>query len=249
MGAPYGQYLLKDLHRPDLPDYKVYVFLSPLYLAAKDRDRVREVACRDRKAVVWFYAPGLFDEGGRSAANITQLTGFRLIERDQGDVAGELLPASHPIARAAARQNRAFGKPMELSPVFVPDDPQATILGRSASGAPLLALKQIDGWKSIYAATNILPAALWREIARDAGVHIYTENGEPTYAGNGILGVHTARAGAQTIALPPGLAHATVGAPFGQTFSRDGQRIQFDTRAGETALFIVRPAEALPKLR
>ena len=103
MGAPYDQYLLKDLHRPDLPDYKVYVFLSPLYLTAKDRTRVREVACRDGKTVVWFYAPGLFGEGGRSVSNVTQLTGFRLAERDEGDLAGELVPASHPTARAAAR--------------------------------------------------------------------------------------------------------------------------------------------------
>ena len=242
MGAPYDQYLLKDIHRRDLPDYKVYVFLSPLYLTAKDRARIRGVACRDGKTVVWFYAPGLFGEGGRSAASMTQLTGFQLTERDEGDMAGELLPASHPMARAAARQSRAFGKAMKVSPLFIPDDPKATVLGRSASGDPLLAVKQMDGWKSMYAAANILPAALWREIARDAGVHIYTENGEPTYAGNGVVGVHTARAGAQTITLPPDLAGAAVESPFGQSFTREGRRIRFDTRAGETALFIVRPA-------
>jgi len=248
MGAPYDQYLLKDLHRPDLPDYKVYVFLSPLYLSTRDRARIHEVAGRDRKTVVWFYAPGLFGDGGRAPEDIPWLTGFPVVERDEGGMAGELLPESHLIARAAARQARTFGKPMKISPLFLPDDPEATTLGRSASGAPLLALRQMPGWKSIYAATNILPAALWREIARDAGAHIYTENGEPTYAGNGVVGVHTARAGAQVITLPVDLAGASVEAPFGQSFSRDGQRIRFDTRAGETALFIVGPTGA-PRTR
>ena len=240
MGAPYDQYLLKDIHRPDLPRYKVYVFLSPLQITAKDCARIREVACRTGQTVVWFYAPGLFDERGRAVENIERLTGFRVAERGAGDLAGELIPASHPIARAAARRSKGFGKAMRVSPLFVPDDPQATVLGRSASSAPLLAIKQMDGWTSIYAATNIMPAALWREIARAARVHIYTETDVATYAGAGVVGVHPASAGAQTIALPADLAGASVEAPFGQRFSFDGRRIRFQARAGETVLFVVR---------
>ncbi len=240
MGAPYDQYLLEDIHRADLPRYKVYVFLSPLRLTEKDRSRIREVACRGEQTVVWFYAPGLFDERGRSVRNIERLTGFRLAERGAGELAGELIPSNGPLARTAALRGKRFGEPMRAAPRFLPDDPDAAVLGRSAAGEPLLALKRMDGWTSIYAATNILPAALWREILRAAGAHIYTENDVPTYAGCGVVGVHAPRAGEQTITLPPALAGARVEAPFGQRFTFDGRRLRFRTRAGETVMFVVR---------
>jgi len=47
-----------------------------------------------------------------------------------------------------------------------------------------------------------MPASVIRDQFRQAGVHIYTDSGDPFTANESFLSIHTATAGRKTISLP-----------------------------------------------
>jgi len=63
-------------------------------------------------------------------------------------------------------------------------------------------LKQEADWASFYSAAPNLPPGLLREVARYAGVHIYTEHDDVLYADRGFLALHTVRGETKTVRLP-----------------------------------------------
>ena len=91
-----------------------------------------------------------------------------------------------------------------ISPRFYADDPEATVLGllRAGIDKPGLVLKKQDSWTSIYSAAPIVPSALLRGIARQAGVHIYSEADDVVCANKHFLSLYAPRAGKRTINLP-----------------------------------------------
>ena len=60
----------------------------------------------------------------------------------------------------------------------------------------------MDGWTSIYSAAMPLPPSLMRNIARDAGVHIWLETDDALYTDGQFVGVHAATDGPKRIVLP-----------------------------------------------
>ena len=57
-------------------------------------------------------------------------------------------------------------------------------------------------YASVYTAAPLLPAALLRSIAAYAGCHVYNEQNDVLYAGDGILAVHAAKPGRRHLRLP-----------------------------------------------
>jgi hypothetical protein len=91
-----------------------------------------------------------------------------------------------------------------ISPRFYADDAEATVLGllRAGINKPGLVVKEKDGWTSIYSAAPIVPSALLRGIARQAGVHIYSEADDVVCANKHFLSLYAPKAGKRTIHLP-----------------------------------------------
>ena len=77
-----------------------------------------------------------------------------------------------------------------------------TIGTHPVSGKPVVAIKQMEGWTSVYSSAFELPATLMRNIARQAGVHIWVDSDDALYADGGYVGLHAATAGEKTILLP-----------------------------------------------
>jgi len=76
-------------------------------------------------------------------------------------------------------------------------------LGKLAGLAqPGLVVKKQAGWTSVYSSAPILPADLLRNIARDAGCHIYSDAGDVVSAGGDFLGVYAPGGGSRRIHLP-----------------------------------------------
>ena len=78
----------------------------------------------------------------------------------------------------------------------------------------------------------------WRQKARDAGVHVYTDAGDQVLAERELLAVHAANAGERTIALPRRCAVAD--AFDGAVLGTDVDRFRVSLRAGETAVWRLR---------
>ena len=63
-------------------------------------------------------------------------------------------------------------------------------------------MRSMDGWRSVVASDPRLSSEMLREIAREAGVHIYSDTGETLYASHRYVALHSAGGGPRTIRLP-----------------------------------------------
>lgn len=211
-GIPFDTITEEEVGHPNLPRYKLYLFPRSFYATAERRERIRQVLARDRATALWVYAPGLVDGTRLSLEAMRDLTGMRLAATP-GDRAQEitLVPSQHPITagfRAAGtvmgmeiskgRENAAitcrndgefrFGSTRPVNPSFYVTDPEATVLGvHRGTNVPGLAVKQLDGWTSIYSAAVPTSTELLRRIARSAGVHVYHDRDDVLMIGRHFL--------------------------------------------------------------
>jgi hypothetical protein len=118
---------------------------------------------------------------------------------------------SHPITQGLP-QDLFWGSTSPIAPNFHLEDQEAVILGevvyslgRCRAGFGVKTFNPDDpreSWVSVYLATPNVPAPVLRGIARFAGVHLYSEDGDVLYATPDLLGVHTVAGGARTFRLP-----------------------------------------------
>jgi hypothetical protein len=213
MGTTYDVYLHNDLSNPNMPDYKLYIFLDTLYLTDDERQAVKRRIQRDGKVAVWLYAPGVLSEKGFSVENIHDLTGIR-VKHQIADFYGHmssrvyLTDFTHPITAHMAAIPE-FGTDSRLGPIFYCDDPEARTLGRllpwhgeGAGEVPGFVVKEFADWTSVYIAVPNVPAPILRNIARHAGCHIYNDDGDLIYANSHFLAIHTNVGGPKRLRLP-----------------------------------------------
>ena len=214
MGAPYDIYLHNDLARPDMPEYKLYIFLNTLYLTKAERKSVKNRICRDNKVAVWMYGPGVIDENGISPANMKDLTGIDLGYKTLGEMEPwlqcrvYLTDYDHPITRGC-ESGTYFGSDSPISPVFYAKDPDARTLGRllasrgtSVAQLPAFVIKEFPSWKSIFISAPNVPAGLLRATAAFSGCHIYADTNDIIYANSHYVAIHTDKGGRKRIRLP-----------------------------------------------
>ena len=91
-----------------------------------------------------------------------------------------------------------------VSPRFYADDPEAVVLGTMGAGIdkPGLVVKEADGYRSIFSSAPILPSSLLRGIARDAGVHVYSDADDVVTANRSFLSIYAPKGGIRTVRLP-----------------------------------------------
>jgi hypothetical protein len=205
MGAPVDTYLLQDLVEGRLPPYKLYVFLNAFRLDGARREALARNLRRDGRVALWIYAPG-YVQDDLSLDHMTDLTGLKygLGERPWGTLM-QVTNCTHPITKGLPR-DLSWGTNSKLGPIFHVDDPAATVLGQvvysQGNCRPGMAVRTFQDWTSIYVAAPNLPAPLLRNIARFAGAHIYSNDGDVLYATQELLGVHTASGGPRRFRLP-----------------------------------------------
>ena len=205
MGAPVDVILLSDLLQNRARDYKFYFFVNTVHFSAAERETVKQIVRRDGKLALWIYAPG-FVSDELSAENCADLTGIHLrMTPRQWGAHMYISNFDHPITRPLPTST-FWGTDMRLGPLFTVDDPNVTTLGtvviNQGRCEPGFVLRQDEGWASVYSATPNLPPAVLRELARYAGVHIYSEMEDVMYADRNFVALHTVRTGDKTIHLP-----------------------------------------------
>jgi len=230
IGAPVGIYLLDDLLAGKVPPARMYLMLNAFRLDPPQIKALRRRACRGDATVVWMYAPGIIRGQELSADHITQLTGIRLEESPVGD--GNLL-----IEGAAVEEFSAGHA--HLSPTFAVTDGEAKALARYADGgAVAIASRPRDDWTSVYCGALQMPADLLRELAREAGVHIYSDGGDVVTAGNGFVGLHASSAGPKVLSMP---SECRLQDTFTGDLTGRDSTFEFTMRLGETKLFRALP--------
>ena len=57
-------------------------------------------------------------------------------------------------------------------------------------------------WTSVFLTRPEMTSSLLREISRKAGVHVYCEEGDPFYANDELIALHSGKGGQRTFRLP-----------------------------------------------
>jgi hypothetical protein len=257
LGAPFDVHLIEDIGNPALPEYKLYVFLDTVYLTGADRAAIQRRVRTKGKTALWVYAPGYLGESGASAEAVSALTGIRVAARLPTDVRFSkaariyLTDLDHPITRGGSPAV-LYGTDAPVAPILIGDDPEARVLGRllpvhgSSRGVgehPGLLVKEIDGWTSVFSSAPNLPPFLLRNIARTAGVHVYSEADDVVTASERLLMVHAGRGGPRRLHLPRRTdAHDAF---TGRRLARHATSFVVDLPLGGTSLFVLGDARAL----
>ena len=150
-GAPYDYYNLKDITALNPNRYKLFVFLNALDMTEEVKEFITTRLQNKTKA--WVYAPNLFSGGPE-------------------EVAGISLREIHAPTTKVLYNGERFGFTDPTGPMFVPEAPDAEVLASYEDGQAAC----VRRGKQVYLSTGNVPASLWREIAREAGVHIYTQS-------------------------------------------------------------------------
>ena len=222
-GVAWDVFLHNDLGHPEMPEHKLYYFLNTFYLTDEEIAVIERKVKKDNAIVVWTYAPGIQSPDGLSLERVERLTGFRLKALDV-----QALPRiiftdlEHPFIRYeppsqgdrymhGSRQPMFIGvgpmgndeRERGIGPVIYVDDPEATVLGElDCLLEPGFCVKEMDGWTSVFCAAPMLNQYVLRNIARAAGLHVYSEGDDVVLPGRTYLMVHAKTAGEKVVCLP-----------------------------------------------
>ena len=244
-GAPFDRYLIEDLAEGLMPDYKVYVFLDCFYLTDKQLNAIEKLKSKG-KTLVWFYAPGFVTEKGLSLKNMEDLTGISFTQEARPFSRVKIVPkqlASVQSDFAMWTTEKHFGDYLkELTPRFVPNDPNSDIWGRYAdTDEPALVVKNAKDWTSIYCPTGGLPWNVLNAIYKNAGVHLYCTDGDNLTVSQRWLGLHTATGGRKHIQLPN--ASRVYDVINDRLIGENLTGFSVELAAKKTALYLLSPVE------
>ncbi len=231
MGAPFDEYLISDFLNQQLPGHKLYIFLNAYFLESGLREAIRAHLERHQATAIWLHAPGIFDENGLNAGKSGLLTGIsvRLSEERHNGL------ATLTQAWIGLPAGTVFGPPggISFSPFYLPDDPlQQVIAVRTVDQQPSLVRKG----RHYLSILPGLRAEMYREIAREAGVFIYSEDLDAVYTNAGFLSVHTSKeAGSRCLRLPPGKVARQLWPVEGEKVFQE--QIRFDSPTPQTRIY------------
>lgn len=178
-GTPYDVYSICDLELEKINDYKLYIFVNQYDISEKKKTLIEEKCKKAGKTVLWLYAPDYANNGNINIENILKITGINTAESEVSN--GKVV-----------YDNQVFDYKIS-APYFSIEDKNCKTLAKFENGKVAAAYKEIDGFKSVYVSTCNLPSKLLKEIAKLAGVFIYSNNTAVyTYINSDIIGVYNA---------------------------------------------------------
>lgn len=238
-GVPFDYCLLSDLGQPWMPDYKLYVFLNSVEVSGEMRQVVSSKLQRSKATALFFYAPGYFQGDEGSLDNVQKLTGIKLgCEQMEGRAQLVLEPGSAIAQGMDAVQ--AVGAETVVAPRFYADDPQAQVLAKLAGTDKAgLVMKRNGAWTAVYSSAIGLPPALMRNVARQAGCHIWVDSDDTFCADNRLVTIHVATEGTKTINLPRKCR--VTDALTGKPVPVDGQTVKLEMKKAETRILELQP--------
>jgi len=252
-GVPFRFYTFADLEKDNFPDYKFYYFLNLYYIDEARLELIERKLKRNGRLLLWQWAAGAISAEGVGTDSMEKLTGIRFkMDKLRWEHMITICNWQHPIT-CDLPADCAYGTEQRYGPAFYVDDSDATTLGwlllyqgRHENG---LVVKEFgkgvrgDGagqygpgdYASVYTEAPLLPAALLRSIAAYAGCHVYNEQNDVIYAGDGILAVHAAKPGKRHLRLPRPAAVREL--YTGELIGKDIRAFDYDFPEPGTAVF------------
>ena len=233
-GVPYRVYLLEDLAQKNLPPHKVWYFPN-LYRCDERRLALLKRVQKDGNVVVWGPGSGISDGVTIGAAAATKLTGFAFDVIPGNYQRRGLFLDGHPLTAGIAGQ--PFGDGLGYGPQLFPKDgvSLSSALAQRSQNHSALAVKEQDGWTSVFAAALPLPAGFWRNAARLGKAHVWCDSDDILVASREIVALHSIVPGAKIIRLPR--PAKVVDLASGAEIAPAAQEIRFEMKAPGTRVF------------
>jgi len=202
-GVPFDTYELHDLAHPEFPgdQYKLLVFVNCAVVSDAAAAGIRRWQA-DGRTLLWTYAADMYHDRVLDPARGEALVGMRLGWRNERrNIHVQVQDDGHPLTQGGAALD--FGTEGSVGPVCFADDPAATVLGTLRDGGePAIAVREHDGWRSVYLAMLNFGPGLFRNLARYAGAHVWCDTDDVVYANRSIVCLHSAGRGVKTVMLP-----------------------------------------------
>ena len=238
-GVPHNIYLLEDLALDSFPKHRVYYFPSLFRVDANRLELLRRKVFRDGNVVVWGPGSGISDGERIGTNSATRLTGFQF-EMINANAPRRILISNfeHPITRGLAADT-VIGGPLAYGPVMMPTDGTELGLAWAKGGYNHMGMsvKRFDEYTAVFMTAVNLPANLWRNLARYAGAHVYSESNDVLVADSSIVALHSIQSGAKRIRLPGTSRVRDV--ITGREIGSGLREIVFDLVAPETRVFLL----------
>jgi hypothetical protein len=215
-GVAFEQCLLFDLDKMNLDKYKAVLFVNTFKMTEYQREFVKEKVAANGRTLIWNYMPGYCNGKELNEGFIKELVNIEIQQTKimqpppiiewQSDKSQQYgltnkFAAFFPFEKLAEADKIWNHEPA----IYEVTDPQAKPLAMFKGSAKVaIARKEEKGWTSVYCALPLQNENIMREIFREAGCHIYDNEGDVIHSGGGIMAIHTAQAGTKTIALQNG---------------------------------------------
>ena len=178
MGAPFDIYSMADLTEVDPAPYRLVIFTDAFRLTDAQREFIRNRLKKDGRSLLFIKACDLVREDGLSVRQMQDMLEMHLAETGDEET-------------AISAWGTQYGHSKPSFPCWTVADESAEVLGRYAVGrGPALARIRKNGYTVYYSALGNLSDAVLRNIAEDAGVFLYTRNGEAVFVNESFTGVY-----------------------------------------------------------
>ena len=258
IGAGVDYYFHNDLSLPNMPDYKLYVFLNTFELSAKEREEITAKLSKNGATALWVYAPGVIDINGEKrfdTEHIQALTGFKVSMRNAPTDMKFRINGERDLITDGLDRRKIFGYENQKDrcnifyehwlpslsyafPYFYPDDRDATVLGYNCMyGFPALAIKEYNGFKSVFHASKIVNYEIIRAVAEAAGCHIYSHGDDVLYASDNFVTIHASSSGVKKLRFKKKCDPYEVYQK--RYYGKDVREIEVIMQIGETLTFCI----------
>lgn len=189
IGAPYDLYSIHDLGKIDYNKYKLFIFPNEYYMTDETRSLIEEKIKGGGRSLLFVGAP---DYVGRDGLSLDRVKNMIEMNVDTLSVSEKSIGAFGSV----------WGYREPKNPTFYVDDRDAVTLGRfSESRKCAVARKSGHDYNVYFTSLGNVSAKALTAIAREAGVHIYTEDNVPVYVNSIVVGVYNTKDEYTTVSL------------------------------------------------
>ena len=224
IGAPKDEIYRFDLTAADARRYKLLLVPNAFLLEPGEAERIRTLLRDSGTTVVWFYAPGALTPDRIDLTQMERLSGFRFTM---------LEPSGTMMINCTSHDDglpSRFGVDESHAPRFAVRDSGVEILGEWSDGIGVaFARKTYEGYTSIYAGSAPLPTPILRNLARQAGVRLWSSSMDIVRATHDAAMIVATESGKRTFTLPRPMAPLDGGTA--------SARHELDMQTGDVMIF------------
>lgn len=237
LGAPVDTIVAEDFGHPELGDFKLLVFPFTFLCDRATRAEIHRRVEAGATAL-FLYAAGIVDGETTSLANMERLLGMTVRVDGPCVLAATLTGAWGGALSGANAESRGIGNPATEHCRYVIDDPRAVPLAHYDDGAVAAAMVERGRGHIILSAVPGASPALYKRVARLAGVHLYGEADDALYVSGECLVIHTRHAGSRTLRFPKTVQRLTE-VFGGQTLEVGAREVTVELPARTTVVYRV----------